>query len=97
MLGPCASGEDKTNPRAQSGVTVPQKRKRKSEPPQEGWPPKNNPRTDLKVGHYTGKSGPPPSYGGQAEGGPYTGKIDPRKGLRPEGLSYSIGYRANGS
>jgi hypothetical protein len=31
---------------------------------------KRDPRTGLKTGHYIGeKSGPPPSYGGRAEGG----------------------------
>jgi len=56
MLDPYTDGEDKTNPKAQSGVTVPQK-----------WKP---------------RSGPPPSYGGQAEGGPYKGKRNPGKGKR---------------
>ncbi len=39
---------------------------------------KTDPRTDLKIGHYTSKR-------------------NPRKGLRPEGLSYNLGYRAKGS
>jgi hypothetical protein len=41
-----------------------------------------NPRTDLKVGHYKGKNGPPPSYGGRAGGGHYKSRESSEGGTR---------------